>query len=176
MTPTIRAMRAAHVRGLKAAIGRAWCRWSTDDAGQWRSGCGQVQQVRDGDPMPRTCAICGRAVRLDVARNKYAAKRTVIDGITFDSRREGRRYQALKALERAGVIEALEIQVPYPIQAVNLDTGEIVTVGRYVADFRYRWIASGLVTVEDAKGFKTPVYRLKKKLIEATHAIRIVEV
>jgi hypothetical protein len=51
-------------------------------------------------------------------------------------------------------------------------------IGRYVADFRYVDTATGVVTVEDVKSgpTKTPVYRLKRKLVKALYDIDITEV
>ena len=55
-------------------------------------------------------------------RNKYGNKKTVVDGITFDSRKEAKRYQELKLLEKAGEIKDLRRQVKYeliPSQKIN---------------------------------------------------------
>ena len=71
------------------------------------------------------------AGRAKPRRNKFGAKRTTVDGISFHSQHEARRYSALKLLERAGAIAELQLQVPYDLD-VN---GHHVT--RYVADFEY---------------------------------------
>jgi hypothetical protein len=92
-------------------------------------------------------------------RSKYRAVKTEVDGITFDSKREAARYMELVLLERAGEISRLELQPKYDC-VVN---GKKICT--YKADFRY-FNANGSV-VEDVKGMKTPVYRLKKKLVEA---------
>lgn len=99
--------------------------------------------------------------------NKYGAKKTVVDGITFASKAEARRYGELKLLEKAGEIRHLELQPKFDL-TVN---GE--KIGRYVADFRYREGTESVV--EDVKGFKTPVYRLKKALVKALYGIEIRE-
>lgn len=106
--------------------------------------------------------------------NKYRAVRTTVDGIKFASKREARRYQELKMLERAGAIEDLRCQVPYDL-TVN---GQ--KIGRYVADFEYTALQTDPIkdwraVVEDVKGMKTPVYNLKKKLMRAIHGIEILE-
>jgi len=106
------------------------------------------------------------------ARSKYRAVKTEVDGHRFDSKREAARYAELRALERAGKIHGLELQPRFPIE-VN---GHLVCV--YVADFRYR-VGKGRkvrVVVEDSKGIRTPVYRLKKKLVLAVHGIEVQEV
>lgn len=102
-----------------------------------------------------------------IKRSKYGAKKTVIDGITFDSQAEAARYGVLKIVQVSGLITDLRLQVPYQI-TVN---GKKVC--RYVADFVYS--ENGKEVVEDVKGMKTPVYNLKKKLMEAVFGVVIFE-
>lgn len=114
--------------------------------------------------------------------SKYRAVPTTVNGFRFASKAEARRYQELLLLGKAGEIRNLELQPRFPI------TSGGVRVADYVADFRYDEIAvhgtNGLGgpahewrdVVEDVKGVKTPVYRLKKKLVEAQHGITIREV
>ena len=97
-------------------------------------------------------------------RGKYGNKRE--NG--FDSRREARRHEELRLLEKAKDIADLKKQTPFRIE-IN---GELVCT--YKADFTY--LKAGVLVVEDAKGCKTPVYRLKKKLMKAVHGIDIIEV
>lgn len=96
--------------------------------------------------------------------HKYGAKQTVVDGIKFPSKREAKRYGELKLLEQAGKISALTRQVRY----------RLVQVVHYVADFVYI-DESGVAVVEDVKGYKTPEYKAKKKLMESQHHIVIRE-
>lgn len=94
--------------------------------------------------------------------NKYHAKKTVVDGMTFDSRREADRYLVLKSMEEDGDIEDLRRQVRYElIPAFDVD-GKHYRPVFYVADFVY--MEDGKEVVEDVKGMKTDVYRLKSKL------------
>jgi uncharacterized protein DUF1064 len=120
----------------------------------------------------------GRPWRVPAPRRKYHNTITEVDGIRFDSLREARRYAELRLLERAGEIVGLELQPAFPLYAPvmkgNVITGR-VCVGSYVGDFRYRE-ANGRVVVEDAKGVRTPLYRLKRKIVEAQYGIRIQEV
>jgi hypothetical protein len=102
------------------------------------------------------------------ARSKYNARRTEVDGITFHSRREAKRYAELKLMERAGEIRDLILQPEYPV-VVGADKH----VCTYIADFAYKHGAR--LMVEDCKGFRTPTYRLKKKLVEALYGIEITE-
>jgi len=98
---------------------------------------------------------------------KYNAKKTVVDGITFDSKKEARRYSELKLLEKCGEIHSLELQPRFDL-IVNG-----AKCGYYKADFRYTEKSKEIV--EDCKGFKTPVYRLKKKLVKAIYGVDILE-
>lgn len=102
-------------------------------------------------------------------RSKYRAVRTTIDGITFASRAEARRYQELRLLEKAGTITDLELQPKFDLVVGG------VKVCRYVGDFAYT-ARDGRPVLEDVKGVKTAVYRLKAKLLWALHGIRITEV
>jgi hypothetical protein len=99
-----------------------------------------------------------------------------VDGLWFDSMREGRRYQQLRLEERAGHIRDLQMQVPFNITSTNTHNGERVVVAKYLADFTYWRVQSdgdALFIVEDAKGVRTDVFNLKKKLIEHEHGIEI---
>lgn len=105
-----------------------------------------------------------------MARNKFNAVRTEVDGVTFASKREAARYGELKMLQRAGEISRLELQPEFPI----IMNGKKCAV--YKADFCYR--AGKAHVIEDVKApaTKTAVYRLKKKLVEAAYGIEIQEV
>ncbi|MCA0358713.1 MAG: DUF1064 domain-containing protein [Proteobacteria bacterium] len=102
--------------------------------------------------------------------SKYGNRKTVVDGITFDSAKEGRRYRELKLFERAGQIRDLEMQKRFPIRVND----ELVC--SYIADFQYVEAHSGKTVVEDVKGMRTREYILKRKLMHAVHGITIKEV
>jgi hypothetical protein len=108
--------------------------------------------------------------------HKYGAVATEIDGIRFASKKEARRYAELKLLEKAGEIRDLQLQPRYPLCAHPRMHGAGVKVCDYVADFRYRSGPNGLLVIEDVKGMKTPLYRLKKKWFEAQYGIPISEI
>jgi hypothetical protein len=110
-----------------------------------------------------------RGIKWGVAKPEW------VDGIRFASKSEGRRYRELKLRERAGDLTDLEIQPEYPIEVLNPANGEAILCGVYRADFRYL-DRSGKSVIEDVKGMRTPIYKLKKKLVEALYGIRIVEV
>jgi len=110
------------------------------------------------------------------ARHKFNAKPTVVDNIRFASQKEARRYQELKLLERAGEVKDIEIQPEFRLTVVGGFVKDVIKeIGCYRADFTYWDKARGRV-VEDVKGFKTPLYRWKKKHVEAQYGITIREV
>ena len=111
-------------------------------------------------------------------KNKYCAKKiTSPDGEKFDSIKEFNRWGCLKLLERAGKIIDLKRQVKYVLIPAQRDrTGKVVEREMsYIADFVYYDMESGEKVVEDCKGYKTEVYRLKKKLMRWVHNISIKE-
>ena len=104
------------------------------------------------------------------SRSKYNNKKVTINGIKFDSKWESERYLYIKALERAGTVKDLELQVRF---ALEVNEQKICT---YIADFRYKkQDMNGIWTeiVEDAKGVETPEFKLKKKLMKACLGIEI---
>jgi hypothetical protein len=101
-------------------------------------------------------------------RHKYGAKPVTIDGIRFASTKEANRYSELILLNRAGHIRQLELQ---PEFEHHVDGKLMFT---YRADFAY--FEGEKRVVEDVKGFKTPVYRLKKRIVEAAYHIEIREI
>lgn len=103
-------------------------------------------------------------------KHKYRAQRTVCSsGHSHPSKGEAGRCDTLHLWQRAGEISGLDREPSFPI-VVN---GKKICT--YKADFSYFDI-TGEHVIEDFKGMKTPVYRLKKKLVEATHGVKIVEV
>jgi hypothetical protein len=105
---------------------------------------------------------------MTIKYNKYNAKKvTSPDGIIFDSKKEYRRYVYLKNLASQGEIDQLELQPRYDI-IVN---GK--KCGYYKADFQYFNSKLKKKVVEDVKGVRTPVFNLKKKLVEAIYSIEI---
>lgn len=101
--------------------------------------------------------------------SKYKAVKTIVDGMKFDSKKEAKRYQELKLLEQSNEIKELQLQVPF----ILIDKSEYGRVIKYIADFVY--IRDGKKVVEDCKGFRTDVYRLKKRLFEEKYKTEIFE-
>ncbi len=109
--------------------------------------------------------------------NKYRAQKTRINGITFDSKREADRYLILLDKQRRGKIKNLRLQPRIPLEGRD---GPIMTpTGRqqaaYVADFAYTDTKTGLEIFEDAKGYPTDVYKLKKSVCRA-QGVEVIEV
>lgn len=99
--------------------------------------------------------------------NKYFNKKVIVDGIKFDSKKEANRYNELKLLKRAGSIRDLELQPVFVLQpAYTNNKNEKVRAITYKADFIYFDTHLDRYIVEDVKGYKTDVYKLKKKLFE----------
>lgn len=105
-----------------------------------------------------------------MSANKYRARRTVVNGITFDSIAESRRYSELLLMLAAGDILDLELQPSFDLVVNDRK------VGVYRADFRYVRAVTGEIVVEDVKGVRTPVYRLKSKLVSALYGFDVSEV
>lgn len=100
---------------------------------------------------------------------KYHNKKTVLDGIKFDSKLEAERYAQLKILERAGVIRKLELQPSFELLPSFKKNGNTWRKTVYKADFRYILCDGDITTIEDVKGSTaviTDVFRLKQKLFE----------
>jgi hypothetical protein len=105
--------------------------------------------------------------------SKYGAKKTVVAGITFDSRAEAARYLDLCALQRAGRISGLTLQVPFVLaQSVRYAAAKRAKPAlRYVADFVY--CENGRIVVEDVKGVQTDVFRVKQHLMMSVHGVDV---
>jgi len=106
---------------------------------------------------------------------KYKNRKAVVNGITFDSIKEARRYQELLLLEKAGVITDLQMQVKFVLIPSQRIKGKVVERQcTYKADFVYK--ENGETIVEDTKGFRTKDYIIERKLMLHVHGIRIREI
>ena len=95
--------------------------------------------------------------------NKYKNKRVVKDGYEFDSIKETNRYVELKLMEDDRLIFNLKLQPKYLLQGSFKRHGVIYRAIHYIADFEYI-DKEGKTIVEDVKGIKTDVYKIKKKM------------
>ncbi len=97
-------------------------------------------------------------------KNKYNAQKTKVEGITFDSKKEARRYADLKLLAKQNEITALMRQVPFDLAGVT-----------YKADFVYFDVKEKKWIVEDVKGMRTREYKMKAKQMKTIYDIEILE-
>lgn len=120
--------------------------------------------------------------------NKYQNKKVTINGVKFDSKKEARRWQELKLLEKAGHIRNLQRQVKFVLIPAQREPDTVGARGgrikgkllerevAYYADFVYYVEGSEKPVVEDTKGIRTPEYIIKRKMMLYFHGIRIKEI
>ena len=125
-------------------------------------------------------------MRWNSSGRKYRNKKTIVDGMEFDSRKEAARYRELKLLEMCCEISALRCQEKFiliPVQREpdivgvrgGIKKGKVIEKEcSYIADFVY--IKDGETIVEDTKGFRTKDYIIKRKLMLYLYGIRIHEI
>lgn len=135
--------------------------------------------VRVAKPRPEFAAAFAKATHVlhkpqtlpaSVRPNKYGAKKTLVDGITFDSKLEARRYVQLMEMLRHGLIRGLLRQVKYSLDVNGKK------IGSYIADFVYTDTKTDAEVIEDANGVLTPLYRRSKKHFEAQYGKVITEI
>lgn len=126
-------------------------------------------------------------------RSKYGAEATTVDDIRFDSKREAARYNVLKIRMKAGDIRRLKLQPRYALCALIIEHGDVRDINagcnsarrhpiaEYIADFEYEESDRGYggitwtLVVEDCKGAKTDIYKLKKRWFQAQYGVTIRE-
>lgn len=96
--------------------------------------------------------------------SKYKNKWTIVDGIKFQSIKEGNRYAELKMLEKAGIIKDLKLQPVFELCGPVMFNGKKLTARKFKADFQYYDISFKRETVEDCKGFLNDLYKLKRSI------------
>lgn len=127
------------------------------------------------------------------SKNKYHAKKAVVNGKEFDSQKEAKRFGELCLLQRAGIISDLKCQVPFELIPTQYETVTEYTPKThkekqvkkvvekscsYVADFVYS--KDGHVVVEDVKGFREgaayTIFTIKRKLMYQKYGVKVVEI
>lgn len=103
-------------------------------------------------------------------RSKYLNKKTVVDGITFDSIKESKRYGELKLLKQAKAIKDFQLQTEFVLFPKSRHFRKMI----YKCDFRVEHL-DGTVEIEDVKAFRTKEYKIKKILMWEIHGILIKE-
>lgn len=103
---------------------------------------------------------------------KFRNKPTIVDGIRFPSKKEAQRWKDLLLLQANGEVRNIRRQVEYRLEVLGM------LICKYRADFVYDELRASVWTdeiVEDVKGYRTPEYRLKRKLMKACLGIEIRE-
>ena len=110
-------------------------------------------------------------------RRKYHNKKVTLGDMTFDSKKEANRWVELAIMQKNGEITDLDTQVVFeliPAQRDPVTKKVLERAVHYVADFVY--YRGNEKVVEDTKGYRTPEYILKRKMLLWVHGIRIKEV
>lgn len=107
--------------------------------------------------------------------SKYKNQKVLVNGIRFASKKEANRYIELKWLEKTNKIKELELQKKFELQPSYKIENHTIRPICYYADFYYYDILKGKYIVEDTKGYRTEVYKLKKKLFEYKYDMTITE-
>ena len=96
--------------------------------------------------------------------NKYKNKKVMYKDMIFDSKKERDYYIILEALQKNGEIKDLKWQVPFELQPKFKFKGKTIRAITYIADFTY--IKDGQLVIVDTKGYRTEIYKLKKKMMQ----------
>lgn len=168
----------------------------------WCTKCNkETPSVRKGLRSRWTCMVCHEPV---LVRSKFGniPTKSKHTGRTFQSKKEANREPVLLALQNVGEIVDLKYQVPYRLDLFGTQAVEALLealdatkpegwctwiadsiqnvrrsrqcVGKWIADYAYE-TKSGETVVEDVKGYPTPIYSLKKKLVSVAHGLEIQE-
>ena len=102
-------------------------------------------------------------------QNKYKNIPCIIDGIKFQSKKEGARYCELALLEKAGIVAGFTCQPSFVLREsyIRCDGKKIRPI-TYIADFAVIY-PDGHTEIEDVKGVQTEVFKIKRKLLEAKY-------
>ena len=118
--------------------------------------------------MTRLTTAKAKQLGISVPKNKYHARKLTIDGSTFDSRKEARKYSELKLQKRAGIIKDFVLQPEFVLQEGYIREGKKVRPIIYRADFKVIY-PDGREIIIDTKGYQTKEYKLKKKILLARY-------
>lgn len=114
----------------------------------------------------------GRQVYL---MTKYHNKKVIYKGIKFDSIKERNWYMVLENYVRNGRIKDLKRQVPFELIPTYKINNRTVRKMQYIADFTYITTNDNKLHIVDTKGYRTEVYKLKKKIFEYKYKMEIEE-
>lgn len=128
-------------------------------------------KIREEDYINKTSGLSPMAYG-----NKYHNTKVIYNGIKFDSKKEMQRYKELELLESTDYICNLELQKKFLLQEGYTNAkGKKIRPIYYIADFYYYDYIDNKWVVEDTKGVRTDVYKLKKKLFEYKYNLTIDE-
>lgn len=113
---------------------------------------------------------------INLKQSKYKNKKCIYNGIKFDSKKEMAYYIKLKMLEEKGKIKKLELQKTYELQPSFKVNGKTYRKITYKADFSYVSTEDDKLHIVDTKGFRTEVYKLKRKMFAYKYGIEIEEI
>lgn len=113
---------------------------------------------------------------INTKQSKYKNKKCIYKGIKFDSKKEMAYYIKLKMLEEKGKIKKLELQKTYELQPSFKAKDKTYRKITYKADFSYITTEDDKLHIVDTKGFRTEVYKLKRKMFAYKYGIEIEEI
>ena len=113
---------------------------------------------------------------IDVKQNKYKNKSVEYHRIKFDSKKEMAYYIKLELLEQKGIIKDLELQKSFELQPSFKLNGKTYKKITYRADFSYVSVQDNKIHIVDTKGFRTEIYKLKRKMFAYKYGIEIEEI
>ncbi len=107
--------------------------------------------------------------------SKYYSKKTIVDNIKFDSKREAEYYSyVLKPLYKSGRVEEIEFQPKFELQPAFEKDGKKYRPITYTSDFKVTWRALMVgdvapkqrIEIIEVKGYETELYKVKRKMFE----------
>lgn len=107
---------------------------------------------------------------------KYHNKKVFYGNILFDSKKECNYFYKLKLMENTGIIKELKRQVPFELIPTYKINNRTVRKMQYIADFTYITTNNNKLHIVDTKGYRTEVYKLKKKIFEYKYKMEIEEI
>lgn len=96
--------------------------------------------------------------------SKFHNKKTIVDGILFDSQMESHYYLYLKELKEQGVVVDFKLQPVFILQEGFSKDGKRIQPIKYIADFEVTY-NDGHVEIIDVKGKITEAFRIKRKIL-----------
>lgn len=109
-------------------------------------------------------------------KSKYSSVKTVVDGITFDSKKESEYYKTLLMLQKACEVDDIELQPKFEYKVLYTRFDQIDPIvskkETYISDFRVTY-KNGDIEIVDCKGMRTAIFNRKKKIVEKLFGISI---